>query len=163
MARGTPLLKAIDLFRQAIEADRFNASAHNNLAAALMTKGDYYNAAKEFEEAIRLLPSNPDPRVNLGLLYENVGQLRNAQHQYEQALVVSPDYLQAVQSLARVRLRLGKRDEETETLLQTIVLRTSDAQWRKWAQRELSRSDLFAPAGTQPTAATTRKTDSVPR
>src|SRR5689334_9474522 len=90
MSTTISLDKAIGLFERAIEADAFNASAHNNLGAALLSKGSFYNAAKQFEEAIRLIPSHPQPRTNLGLLYEEVGQLRNAQEQYEQALVVSP-------------------------------------------------------------------------
>jgi tetratricopeptide (TPR) repeat protein len=154
MARGMPLDRAIELFQKAIAADPFNAAAHNNLGSALMTHGNYYEGATEFQETIRLLPSNPQPRVNLGLLYETVGQYRNAQEQFEQALVVSPEYLEAIQALARVRVRIGELDGQTEGLLKMIVLRTPDSAWRDWAQKELSREWLYeSPAGltTQPT------------
>ena len=138
--------EALDLFERAVRADPFNGAARNNLGVALMARGDYYAAANEFEQAIRLLPANPQARVNLGLLYETVGQLERAREQFEKALIVSPEYMAAVQPLARVRVRSGLLDEQTVELLRLIVLRTVEPAWRSWAQKHLASASVLQSA-----------------
>ena len=66
MDSSTTPQDSIALFAAAIKAHPFNGAAHNNLGTALLTRRNYYDAAKHFEQAIRLLPAHPDPRVNLG-------------------------------------------------------------------------------------------------
>lgn len=153
---------SIELFSAAVKADPFNGAAHNNLGAALLARKDYYQAARHFEQAIRLLPAHPDPRVNLGLLYESAGQLRNAQEQYEEALVVSPEYLPAIQPLARVRVRSGQRDDATVKLLRTISFRSNDPAWREWALKELTRAGVPEFQTNPPAAPATRPVGLIP-
>jgi len=149
MKSGNSPERAAELFAKAVAADPFNAAAHNNLGAALMDQGDLYGAAQQFQEAIRLLPGNPEPRVNLGLLYEQVDEFKNAQEQYEQALTVAPEYLPALQAMARVRVNAGQLDESTAQMLHTIALRATDPAWHDWAQLQLTRSGFLELTTTQ--------------
>lgn len=137
------------LFAQAVAADPLYGPAHNNLGIVLLKQGEYYAAAQAFERAIRLLPADPAPRTNLGLVYEAAQQFQNAQEQFEQALVVAPEALEAIQALARVRVRISQLDPKTIALLRTIQLRGTEAAWRHWATTELLRAGV----GEGPTTA----------
>src|SRR4030095_9624565 len=59
--------KAEQLLKQALTADVFHGPAHNNLGVLQLKAGRWYEAANEFEWARKLMPGNPDPRMNLAL------------------------------------------------------------------------------------------------
>jgi tetratricopeptide (TPR) repeat protein len=48
----------------AVESDPRSAAAHNNLAIALERAGDWDGAGREYDEALRLAPENPDIKAN---------------------------------------------------------------------------------------------------
>ena len=129
--------EAKNYFLQAVAADSLYGPAQNNLGIVLLNEGDYFGAATCFDKAIKLLPQDPEPRTNLGLVYEGAGQLRNAQNQLEQTLLVAPEHLPAIQALARVRVRIGVLDEKALTLLRTVAQRGTDPKWRDWARQQL--------------------------
>ena len=52
---------------------------------------------------------------------------------------VYPDYLPAIQGLARYTMRAGLADERLDGWLREIALRSTDATWRDWAVREQRR------------------------
>lgn len=88
----------------------------------------------------RLMPGNPDPRVNLALTLERAGRTNDAIDAYTSAFEVYAEYLPAMQGLARLQVRTGRRDDRTETLLREIALRGETEEWRQWAASEQSRS-----------------------
>jgi tetratricopeptide (TPR) repeat protein len=122
---------------RAIEADKSYGPAHNNLGTLYLLTEDYYQAAWEFQYAAKVMSKNPEPRINLGLVFEQTGKLDKAIEWYNKALTLDADSLPAMQALARTRLRKGLRDTETKTLLETIVFRSTDPTWRDWAKLQL--------------------------
>ena len=62
------------LFQQAIAVDRLYGPAYNNLGVVYLNEGNYYEAARAFDEAIKLMPGDPAPRLHLGVVYEDAGQ-----------------------------------------------------------------------------------------
>lgn len=138
--RADPLLAtdpdaAEALLREAIAADPFCARARNNLGTILLARGDLFEAATEFDLARRLMPENPDPRINLGLTLEHAGRIDEALDAYTAALELSPTSLAAAQALARAQLRHARTDDRTDRLLADIALRAGPA-WRDWAIRQ---------------------------
>jgi len=133
------LTRAEDLLRQALKADLYFGPAHNNLGVLYLQQGKYYEAAGEFEWARRLLPGHPDPRVNLAMTLESAGRGDDAISTYRTALEVYPDYVAAMQGLARLQLKSGKTDEKTTLLLKEIAMRGETPEWRDWAKGELTR------------------------
>src|ERR1051326_6844899 len=63
-------VKAEQLLQSAVKADPFNGPAHNDLGVLYLRQSKLYEAASEFELARKLMPGNPDPRLNLGLTFE---------------------------------------------------------------------------------------------
>jgi Tfp pilus assembly protein PilF len=127
--------RAEELLRDALSADLFFGPAHNNLGVLHLSRGDLYEAAHEFEWARKLMPGHPDPRLNLAITLEKAGQVEESLATYTAALEVYPDYLPAIQGLAKLTLRHGKPDARLRDWLDEIVMRTDDPTWRDWAER----------------------------
>ena len=155
-ARGRALLEAGELdqaeaaFKDALKADLFYGPAHNNLGTVYYRQKRHYLAAWEFQYAAKLMPVRPEPKNNLGLVLEAVGQLDEAAGHYEQAMALAPDSSELTGNLARCRIRQGRRDDDTRELLQQVALKDPRAEWADWARMELIRLEAKAPDDEHP-------------
>jgi Tfp pilus assembly protein PilF len=131
--------RAEKLLRQALSMDLYFGPAHNNLGVVFLAQGKRYEAAQEFEWAKKLLPGHPDPRVNLGLCFEDAGRLDETLEHYATALEVHPGYLPAIQGAASATLRMGRPDQRLRGWLDEIALRGESADWRGWAIQQRTR------------------------
>jgi len=121
------------LFRESLTQDLFYGPAHNNLGVLYLKQQKLYEAANEFEWAKKLMPGHPDPRVNLGITLEMAGKVEDALASYRAALEVYPDYLPAIEGVASLTMRAGKKDERLAGWLDAIALRGETQGWREWA------------------------------
>lgn len=138
------------LLRKAVQADVMFGPARNNLGLVYYHTDRLYLAAWEFENAIKLMPHQPEPRNNLGLVLERAGKLGGAVESYQQARHMEPDNPQFIANLARVKVRQGDRDEETRKLLEELVFKETRPQWIDWARTNLLRIEATpasSPAG----------------
>jgi Tfp pilus assembly protein PilF len=140
----------------AIENDPSYGPAHNNLGLVYYQLGRLYDAAWEFQNAIKLLPNEPQPHNNLGLVLESALKLKEAEAAYTEAHRLAPQHPEYAGNLARVRIRLGERDEETRRLLQIVILTDTRPDWVDWAKSNLTRLRPPIPDETEPTTPTTR-------
>jgi len=115
--------RAESLLRDALTADLYNGTAHNNLGVIYLERGELYLAAGEFEWSRRLLPGAPDPRLNLAITLERAGRTKEALDTYRTALEVYPGHIQTMQAMARLQVRSGKTDESTPEYLREIAMR----------------------------------------
>lgn len=129
--------EAEQLLRDALTEDVMYGPAHNNLGQLYYQQKRYYEAAWEFQYAIRLMPHQPIPRNNLGLVFEATGQLDEAVEQYGIAVAEEPDNPELLGNLARAHIRNGKRGSEVRDLLQQIVMKDTRPEWRQWAEKQL--------------------------
>jgi Flp pilus assembly protein TadD len=134
--------KAEQLLQEALKVDLYHGPAHNDLGVLYLRQSRLYEAANEFELARKLMPGNPEPRLNLGLTLEKAGQYELAFDAYNAALEVSPAHIRSMQAIARLRLRTGQKDERLMGMLAEISLRGETREWRDWAQEQLSRLRL---------------------
>ena len=129
--------RAEQLLLDALTADVTHGPAHNNLGQLYYQQKRYYEAAWEFQYAIRLMPHQPIPRNNLGLVFEATGQLDEAAEHYGLAVAEEPDNPVLLGNLARARIRRGDTGPEVRDLLQQIVMKDTRPEWRAWAERQL--------------------------
>jgi tetratricopeptide (TPR) repeat protein len=115
----------------------FDGAARNSLGVAYLQQGRLGEAAAEFDEARRLLPGRPDPRLNLGLVFERSGRLHDSLAMYQSALDVDQDCMPAKQAVAHMRTLLAKNGADLTALLNEIALRGQTPTWRAWAQAQL--------------------------
>ena len=143
--------EAEPVLRRAIEADPTYGPAHNNLGLVYYQLGRLYDAAWEFQNAIKLLPDQPQPHNNLGLVLESALKFNEAELADTEAHHLSPQNPEYAGNLARVRIRLGERDEETRRLLEIVITADPRPDWVEWARSNLTRLRTPIPEDTQPT------------
>lgn len=155
------LEEAEKALKAALAADLFYGPAHNNLGVLYHRQKKHYLAAWEFQYAAKLMPYSAEPRNNLGMVYESVGQLDAAEKWYDTALSLEPDNPVLVGNLARLLVRSGRRDEKTCRLIRDLALKDTRPEWARWArdclslmrQPETSPPDSeSAPSGDKPPA-----------
>lgn len=129
--------EAESLLRQVLGYDLYHGVAHNNLGVLLLNQGKLYDAAEEFEWARKLLPGNPEPRVNLAMVLTKAGKHQDAIDAAKSALEVQPGNLQAAQTIAYIQVRNGIVDQTTRGHLERIVYQAADATWVQWARLQL--------------------------
>jgi tetratricopeptide (TPR) repeat protein len=123
------------LLREALGYDLYLGPAHNNLGVLLLKQDHLYDAAEEFEWARKLMPGNPEPRVNLAIALERGGKHQDALDAAHAALETTPGNLAAIQTIAYIQIREGLADGQTKAHLDAIISRSADQRWRDWAQR----------------------------
>ena len=148
-ARAVAMLDAGDYagaeaaLKAALAADIMSGPAHNNLGKVYFRQSKLYLAAWEFQYAMKLMPNQPEPPNNLGLVFEAVGKLDDAADHYGKAVALEPDNVQAMGNLARARVRRGDDDDDLRSLLGRLVLRETRPDWLAWEKYMLAR--LSAP------------------
>lgn len=142
--------KAEQLLREALAADLMHGPAHHNLGVAHLQRGDWYEAASEFEWARKLMPGHSDPRMNLALTFEKAGRISEALTTYQTALDVYPGHIPTIQAMTRLQVRSGQCDNQTRERLKVIALEGETHHWRAWAQERLA-LDPNADATQSPT------------
>ncbi len=129
--------EARPLLEKAVAADPFYGPAHNNLGLVLYQQNDFYRAATEFDVAIKRMPWQSDARNNLGLVYERLYRYTEAIEQYERARKAAPDNAEYLANLTRTRFKQDPRDPALRPLYQELAFKTTDPEWRNWAQLRL--------------------------
>jgi Flp pilus assembly protein TadD len=135
--------------KAALTADVMFGPAHNNLGKVYFHKGELYLAAREFDYAMKLMPNQPEPANNLGMVFETRGRLDDAVSSYGKAAALEPDNVQILGNWARaraMRVRRGERDPDLVALLNKLVARETRPDWLAWEQRELLRLSSQPPA-----------------
>lgn len=130
--------RAADKFRAAINADRTYGPAHNNLGLLHYEQGSLYQAVLEFEQAMELMPQDPDVYYNLALALESAGRVHEAMDLYWQALEMDPINPNYLGNLVRLRIRMGEEDSDLIVQLQDLALIETRPDWRRWADRQLA-------------------------
>jgi len=125
--------------KRALRADIMFGAAHNNLGLVYYHQGKLYAAAWEFQNAIKLMPYQSEPRNNLGLVFERAGKIDDAAEAYGKAREIQPDNPEYLGNLARATVRMGERDDEARRLLEEVVLKDDRPDWRDWAKLTLLR------------------------
>ena len=86
---GIELDEALKLTQRAVELEPNNGAYVDSLGWAHFRKGNYRQAAELLKKAVRLLPSDPEPREHLAKAYEAIGDKRSAEIEYRKARLLS--------------------------------------------------------------------------
>ena len=65
--------EAISLFQQAIAQDPYNVKLHESLASAYILAKEFDLAVEQLERILRISPQNVNAMINLGAMYNKVG------------------------------------------------------------------------------------------
>jgi tetratricopeptide (TPR) repeat protein len=135
--QGRALLKsgspeqAAPVFYRAIEADVTMVRAYTGLGRSLAAQGRTTAAQLMFQDAVRLAPRDPTPRLLLAKLYAERGRFAEAVSEMEAAARLEPRRAPIWYTLAQVYASASRQDESLEALERAVKLDPRQAEyWR---------------------------------
>lgn len=134
--------KAEQLLHDALVADVRYGPAHNTLGLLHYHQRRLYLAAWEFEYASTLMPSRAEPMNNLGMVYEEAGQLDQAVEFYGVAMEMAAGNPVYLGNLARAQLRRGDSLEAVRGILQQLLMHDTRPEWIGWAEDLLGENPI---------------------
>jgi tetratricopeptide (TPR) repeat protein len=102
---------AIDLFTQAIEADKNYAWAYAHRGAARRDDKNVNDAVKDLKRAIELRGNYAWAEANLGYTYFKAENFEDVQKHFKTAIKINPEYAWALAHLAEVIYERNKTDK----------------------------------------------------
>ena len=108
------LRKAIELYQRAISQDPNYVYAYNNLACALILRGeegDAYKAIALLKDSLKIEPARSDTLNSLGVAFYYAENPARAKDCLLEALKVDPAYDLSLFNLGRLALQLGNESE----------------------------------------------------
>ncbi|UZR98759.1 tetratricopeptide repeat protein [Chondrinema litorale] len=102
--------KAIELYKQSIEADPTFLDAYNGLGNILLNAGKREEAIKQYEKCIELNPEYKWAYFNLGLSYSIIDIDKSVEY-YNKAIEIDPVYVDAYLALGNIYLGKGLIEE----------------------------------------------------
>ena len=101
------------LYRETIARNPGAWMAYNNLGSLklLGSPDRSAEAAALVQEAIRLFPDNPEAHNNLGVAYQRMGRLADAEKEHREAIRLLPNYAEPYNNLGIVAEQQGRLDE----------------------------------------------------
>jgi len=109
------------LWNHALNVTKDNYMAHNNLASALLEKGDIQKAVYHYNRAISI-NNYSKAHYNMGIIYYRLGQYQQSIGSFNQAIRVKPYYAAAYYNLGIVYYTLGQYQHAIESYNETIRL-----------------------------------------
>lgn len=152
--RTTEVLKEIENLRQIVDTEPANSDALLRLANLLHDVRFYPKAIEMYERYLRLKPSDPDARVDLGTTYFEIGLadtvMRNeyfsmAKDAMKRALTVRPQHQLAHFNMGIISLHNGESETAVEWFRKCIAI-DSTSQAGKRAQQLISQHTLINPS-----------------
>lgn len=141
LLRGRDLDRAVQVLRQAAEADPSFAHPAANLAVCYAMQGDDAKSADWRAKAVRLAPSDPTISLVLAGVYANRGQGDKALTEYERASSLAPDSPQIYLEIGRTNLRTGAPDKAEAAFRRALELQP------KFVQARMALGGLLASQG----------------
>jgi superkiller protein 3 len=103
--------KAIAVFDEAIVVKPGLSGLYFNRAEAKRLSGDLKGAKSDLEEALAIVPDDPEFLHALGLVSYEEDDYETAERQYRKALVIDPDLAKAWNDLGVIKFRTGAYTE----------------------------------------------------
>jgi Tfp pilus assembly protein PilF len=109
-------------FKTTISIDPNFGDGHHNLGLTYAQKKDYPDAIKEIQKAIDnpIYPTKDKALVNLGYVYDTIGDHEAAAKSFREALLAEPDNVTAMYSLADEYNKMNNTDEAEKLYKKTI-------------------------------------------
>ncbi|MBI4495487.1 MAG: tetratricopeptide repeat protein [Deltaproteobacteria bacterium] len=123
LAAGLVLLGGCGVSRQARE----QAAVHSRMGFGHLRQGDSTAALRDFLEAQRLNPKDPQIHYGLGWAYSQKGMFAEAMNHYREALRLDPQFTDAHNTLGLAYLEMSRFEEairEFETALKDLLYPT---------------------------------------
>lgn len=152
-------LQAIEKYKAAIRKNSGYGEAWNNLGLALVRDNNRYDAQQAYIRAGELMPLDPTPMDNIGVLYMEANLPEDALKHFEMALERRPQYLPSLRGAVRAAQLIDRSEEADLTHIKMGLRLETDPTWRTMFQRQLARvqADLDDQARNSPGFSTPKR------
>jgi eukaryotic-like serine/threonine-protein kinase len=116
--------KTIPVLERVIALEAGHAPAHFALAFCRQQLGQHQRALERYDTAHALLPNDPRPVINRGLVFGLMGQVKQAEAEYSLAINISPKCAEAHWLRAMSRVDQAKWKEAEADLTTALALGT---------------------------------------
>ena len=111
------------LYRETIARNPGAWMAYNNLGALrLENGGDAKEAATLIEDSLRIYSDNAEAHNNLGVAFQRLGRLDDAENQHREAMRLFPTYAEAYNNLGIVAEQQGRLEEAIKYYTTALTL-----------------------------------------
>ena len=115
------------LWRHTVDVTRNNYIAQNNLAGALLEKGDINEAITHYRQALDIEPGVVQIQSNLGNALVREGEVEEAVGHLQKALQIDPAYAEAYNYMGNAFMKKGQAAEAISYYQKAVELDTSYA------------------------------------
>lgn len=156
--RAGKLSEAIDRYREALQIREDVGQTWNNLGLALYAQQRRAEAAQAYRRAADLMPTDPRPLENLGILYMENDFYDEALKNYSESLGRDPNYLPSLRGAIKCAKLLNRSDTAGQERIRRALMQETDPAWREIFRIERIRvdQDLADRAKVQPTDAVSK-------
>lgn len=88
-------------------------------------KGDIHNAAKEFEMALLLDPSNANVHNSLGICYGELELFEKAEEEFEKSVMLNPKEIMAIYNIGFVNMLSNNKDKALEYFIKADSIKNT--------------------------------------
>jgi len=146
---GAHLKEAIELYQRAIRQDPGYVRSYDNLACALILRGeegDAYRAVVMLKDSLRIAPARKEALNTLGVAFFHTENPEKAKGCFLEALKIDPAYDLALYNLGRLSLEQGDESECRKLWLEYLKL-DRKSPWAVAARKTLG---VESPADSSP-------------
>lgn len=97
--------EALKYYYRALELDKSNEYIHNSMASIFRNKQEYASARLHLNSSLEINNENPITYFNYGNLLVDMTHLDEAKEMYENALKLNPDFIEAKEELAKLKVQ----------------------------------------------------------
>jgi len=119
---------SLTLYERAAKVTKGNWWAHYNLGLTLMLEGKDDEALKNFQEALRYRPDDPEALLNVGVIHARRGDVEGAAARFRRVLEVNPSSDKAHRNLGKLFLDRGDAAGALGHLKEAVRLDPSSAE-----------------------------------
>jgi superkiller protein 3 len=101
---------------------------HFNLAVSLSNQRETLRAIQAYQKAIELNPAYVEAYNNLGIIYQEAGDLDRALQVYRKATEINPQYEKAYNNLGILLLLKGRLEEATEAFQKALTINPNNVE-----------------------------------
>jgi superkiller protein 3 len=116
----------MDHFTKAIEIKPDEASVLDNLASALLQKGNLDEAIVLYQKALELKPAQASIHYNLANALLARGEIDHAVTEYESTLAINPNHTDAQNNLGAVLFQQGKLEQAIDHYQKALEINPQD-------------------------------------
>jgi tetratricopeptide (TPR) repeat protein len=115
--------------RRTLECNPEAWTAHNNLGGVLSSEGRLDEAAREYQTALRLKPSDAGAHSNLGIVFARLNRLNEAVAEYHAALALAPGNAKFWFNLGNALRAQRRNDEAVDAFSHAIEVNATERNW----------------------------------